>query len=105
MLFRHARFERAQYRACIQWFRVAGADLDQLAQRSRHGFERLDFALEPQLLFDRDPVNVIAACLVLAFDFEQFAYLRQRESALLRLPDEVETAYRFLGIEPVAGRA
>ena len=75
MLFRHARFERAQYRACIQRFCVVGADLDQLGQRLRHGFERLDFTLESQLLFDRDAVDVVAACLVVAFDLEQFAYL------------------------------
>src|SRR5262249_40099863 len=78
---------------------------DEAIERFAHRAHRADLAFELPLLLDRAFADVPAAGGVATAQDEEFAYLREREAALLGLFDEAQPPARSLVVEPVPGRA
>jgi hypothetical protein len=78
---------------------------DEAIKRLRHCSHRADFAFQLPLLLDRSLAHVAAAGGIVTAQDEEFAYLREREAAMLCLLDEAQTPGGILVVEPVSRRA
>src|SRR5262249_47798190 len=92
-------------RASLDGPRFIDAAGDEAIKRFAHRAHRADLAFELPLLLDRAFADIPAAGGIAAAQDEEFAYLCERETALLGLFDEAQAPGRILVVKPVSGRA